>query len=82
VLAAVLLARNRTGVAGGGGLLLGAGGVWVVVLAHAIEQCATENALADTECGMPDVTPYVVAAVIVAVLGLGLSTFAALRERR
>ena len=79
-LAAVVLGR-RGGAAAIGGLLLGAGGIWAVILLNAVARCAAFDALPDQECVMGDVTAWVVGSIAVAAVGLGLSLAATRRGR-
>lgn len=80
-IAAILLARDASRAAGLGGLLLGAGGLWVVVLLRAQASCAAFSAGPNQECVMSDITPFLSAAAVAALLGLGLTLSAARRRR-
>lgn len=81
LLGAILLARDASRAAGLGGLLLGPGGLWIAVLLRAQASCAAFNASPDQGCVMPDLTPYLTAAAVATLLGLGL-TLTGARARR
>ena len=75
--AAIVLVRDASRAAGLGGLLLGAGGLWTMVLLRAQASCAAFNSMPDQGCVMPDITPFLGAAAIAGLLGLGLTLTAA-----
>ncbi len=80
--AAILLMRDTSRVAGLGGLLLGAGGLWAFVLLRGQASCAAFNAVPDQGCVAPDVTSFVLVATIAALVGIGLTLGSARRGRR
>ena len=79
--ATIVLSRDASRAAGIGGLLLGAGGLWIAVLLHAQASCTDFNAGPGQECVMPDVTPYLGAAAVAALVGLALTLRAARGSR-
>jgi hypothetical protein len=79
--AAVILGRDVSRAAGLGGLLLGAGSLWIVVLVQAQARCAAFNAVPNQGCVAPDIAQFLLVAAIAAVIGIGL-TLAAARGRR
>ena len=75
-LGVALNARTPTRLAGIGGLLLGFGGLWFLVLWNAMVRCAAFDALPDQGCSMPSVTGFLVIAAVPMVAGIGLTVLA------
>jgi hypothetical protein len=73
ILAAVLLARQRPWRAGIGGLLIGAGSLWLVVLFRAVATCRAFDAVPNQGCVMPAMDGFLIAAGVVALVGLALT---------
>jgi uncharacterized membrane protein YidH (DUF202 family) len=70
---------------GAGGLIIGLGGGMAGLLALANARCAAENVSGPnrvSECFMPDITPYLVLAVALVVVGTGVSLLGLVRGGR
>jgi hypothetical protein len=90
VLALLLLApavvwswREKARPMGLGGLLIGAGAGMAGLLALADARCAAQNVSGPnyvSECVAPDVTPYLVVAAALALVGAGVSLIALIRR--
>jgi hypothetical protein len=74
--AAIIWLRGRAG-AGIGGLLVGAGGMWLALFGRVALNCRME-----TGCTAPDIGSAVAASAAILAAGLGLSIVAAIRARR
>ena len=74
--ALIVWRRGRLG-AGVGGLLVGAGGMWLALFGRVAIDCRV-----DAGCTAPDIGAAVATSVGVLAIGLGLSMLAAVRARR
>jgi len=73
---AVLVTRSRSWTAGLGGLAIGLGGLWVLVLGRARASCDAFNEVPGQGCVMPTVDGYLIAGAIVALAGIALTIHA------
>jgi hypothetical protein len=73
---ALLLTRPAAWSAGLGGLAVGVGGLWTFVLWQAQARCDAFNAVPNQGCEMPTIDGYLVAGILVAAAGLGLTIHA------
>jgi hypothetical protein len=79
--AALLAVRDRNRSAGIGGLLVGVGGCWTLLLARATLDCDAFNRVPNQGCTAIGVEPFLVASVLMLLVGIVL-TVAATRTRR
>jgi hypothetical protein len=77
-----VLAGIRRSAAAIGGLLAGAGGSLLVILALANLNCAGAFASDGESCTPPDLTGWFVTGSLLALVGVGLTVRVALRNRR
>ena len=83
--ASVWAAREKGRPLGAGGLILGLGGGMAGLLALANARCAASNVSGPnyfSACVAPDITPYLVVAAVLVVVGAGVSLFGLVRQRR
>jgi hypothetical protein len=77
---AVVLARQRRGRLGVGGLLLTGGAIWLFFLVRAILDCQAFDSMSDHGCAMPDLTPWIAGGFVAIGAGI-LLTITGLRHR-
>jgi hypothetical protein len=76
LVSAVLVTRPAAWSAGLGGLALGLGGLWTVVLWSAEARCDAFNAVPNQGCEMPTIDGYLLAGLAVSAIGIGLTVIA------
>jgi hypothetical protein len=83
--ASVWAAREKGRPIGAGGLIIGLGGGMAGLLALANARCAASNVSGPnyfSQCVAPDITPYLVVAAVLVVVGAGVSLLGVVRQRR
>jgi hypothetical protein len=78
----ILMTRPAAWSAGLGGLAVGVGGLWTVVLWQAQARCDAFNAVPDQGCEMPTVDGYLLVGLVVAAVGVVLTLHAWRRRPR
>ncbi len=81
--AGVWAAREKGRPLGAGGLVIGLGGGMAGLLALANARCAAENVSGPnyfSECVMPDITRYLVVALALVIVGVGVSLAGLIRH--
>lgn len=77
-------ARDRVRPLGLGGLLVGLGGGIAGLVAYATASCAASNVSGPgyrSTCEAPDLTPYLLVAAVLIIVGAGVSFLALMRTR-